>query len=96
MNRLFWEIYSVILLSIFIVLLLSYSAFNYLNQHRYQTHLQEVMSGTAYLLKAGVDRQEGENQQRWLTLSASLLDADLSIKKLKKTPKNLKNNQSFI
>ncbi|MBU2970822.1 hypothetical protein KO527_15830 [Pseudoalteromonas sp. C2R02] len=96
MNRLFWEIYSVILLSIFVVLLLSYSAFNYLNQHRYQTHLQEVMSGTAYLLKAGVDRQEGDNQQRWLTLSASLLNADLSIKNLKTIPQNLKNNQSFI
>jgi len=92
LKRLFWEIYSVILLSIFAVVLLSYTAFNYLNQYRYQTHLQDVLSGTAYLLKAGIDRQEGENQQRWLTLSASLLDADLSIKTIKKPFQNLSNN----
>jgi len=96
LKRLFWEIYSVILLSIFAVLLLSYTAFNYLNQYRYQTHLHEVMSGTVYLLKAGVNRQEGENQQRWLTLSASLLNADLSINTLKSSLKNLDENDSFI
>ncbi|WP_170940484.1 ATP-binding protein [Pseudoalteromonas sp. NBT06-2] len=96
MKRLFWEIYSVILLSIFAVLLLSYTAFSYLNQYRYQTHLQEVMSGTAYLLKAGVNRQEGENQQRWLTLSASLLNAGLSIRNLKKPFQNPDEKNAFI
>ena len=54
------------------------------------------MSGTAYLLKAGVDRQEGDNQQRWLTLSASLLNADLSIKNLPKKSKQFQVDNAFI
>jgi len=54
------------------------------------------MSGTAYLLKAGVDRQEGDNQQRWLTLSGSLLNADLSIKSLAKKSKQFQVDKTFI
>ncbi|WP_091991037.1 sensor histidine kinase [Pseudoalteromonas denitrificans] len=85
MKRLFWEIYSVILFSIFGVLLLSYYALNSVNQYRYQAHLQDIMSGTVSLLKSGIDRQKGENQQRWLSLSASLLNSDLSIRPLDKS-----------
>ena len=85
LKRLFWEIYSVILFSIFGVLLLSYYALNSVNQYRYQAHLQDIMSGTVSLLKSGIDRQKGENQQRWLSLSASLLNSDLSIRPLDKS-----------
>jgi two-component system sensor histidine kinase RstB len=79
LQRLFVRIYGTILFSIILVLLVSYFALASLNQYRYSAHLQEVLSGTTYLLSLGAQRQQGEKQQRWLSLASSLMDANIVI-----------------
>lgn len=81
MQKLFFGIYGAILLSTLFVLALSYGALSFLNQYRYQTHLEDVMEGTLVLISRGVLRQEAENKERWLNLASSLLDADLTTDK---------------
>ena len=79
MKRLFLGIYGAILSSIFIVLVASYFILNSINQHRYQMHLQQGLSGTVHLLSLGAERQKDEEQKRWLSLFSSLMDARASI-----------------
>lgn len=81
MRRLFLGIYGAILFSIFLVLAISYFALEALNQYRYERHLQQVVSGTVYLLSQGVSRQQGDNQQRWLSLVSSLLETNVRLEK---------------
>ena len=79
MRRLFLGIYGAILFSILSVLVFSYFALESLNQYRYQQHLLKHVSGTAYLLGLGVERQQGENQRRWLSLVSSLLETKVNL-----------------
>lgn len=79
LQRLFVRIYGTILFSIFSVLLISYFALESVNQYRYRMHLQDVLSGTTYLLGLGAERQQGEKQQRWLSLASSLMDVNIRV-----------------
>ena len=38
-----------------------------------------MLAGTAHLLSLGAARQQGENQQQWLSLAASLLEVPIRI-----------------
>jgi len=75
-------IYGAILISIFLVLVISYFALEALNHYRYQKHLQQIVSGTVYLLSQGVARQQGDNQERWLSLVSSLLETNVRLEPL--------------
>ncbi len=52
------------------------------------------MSGTTRLLQLGADRQKGNNQEKWLSISASLLEAELSIDNNLRL--NTKDNQNLL
>lgn len=79
MQKLFIRIYGSILISIISILLVSYIALNTLNQYRYEHYLKETMSGTVYLLTLGAERQDGDNQTRWLALASSLMGIEVSV-----------------
>lgn len=79
MQRLFFRIYGTVLFSIFAVLLLSYGALESANQYRYRMHTEQMLAGTAHLLSLGAARQQGEKQQQWLSLAASLLEVPIRI-----------------
>lgn len=80
MQTLFLRIYGAVILAISLVLLLTYFVFSEINQHRYQQHLAEQLSGTLYLIKQGISRQkDSTDRERWLELVASLMDVTLSV-----------------
>lgn len=79
MQKLFLGIYGAIFVSTLLVLASAYYALASINQYRYQLHLKSVMEGTSILLYRGISRQEAENQDRWISLAASLMDANLKV-----------------
>lgn len=77
MQKLFFSIYGAILASTLLLLALVWFVLNSFNQHRYEAHLKSAMQGTNYLLSRGIARQAPDDQQRWIELAASLMDANI-------------------
>jgi two-component system sensor histidine kinase RstB len=73
----FIRIYTSLLISVLMAVLLSYGFYSWQYQQRQENYFHSVFHGSFYLLNKGLQRHTGEKQQLWLQVMERLIGADI-------------------